>query len=307
MHTHGQNNLSVAILGPGAVGGFLAALLFKNDVSVTCIAKESTVKMISQDGLRLESAAFGNFVVHPKTVPYLDSAPNILFVTTKATTLLDALKRIEPALIANAIIVPLLNGIEHMEILRSYFGRGVVAANIGNIEVKRISPNHVIHSTSSARIELASDGDVQTRSLIKIEQLLSGVGIVTEVLNSEAEVFWGKLVRLSAVACTTAASACPIGFVRTNKWWRKQLEGCVKEAAAVALKEGVKIDPTAVMVKIDSLPVGLSTSLQRDILAGKPSELDAIAGAVVRAGARHSIDCPVIESLISMIQSRIAP
>lgn len=293
------------MLGPGAVGSFLVALLSHNSIAVTCIAKESTAEIISKDGIRFESVAFGNFVVRPRAITYLDFEPDILFVTTKATTLSDALKRIEPRFVKNTIIIPLLNGIEHMEVLRSSYGKQVVAGSIGNIEVKRLSPNHIIHSTRSAHIELASNGGIQIDRLLEVVQLLSSVGIATKLLKSEAEVLWGKLVRLNALACTTSASNQPIGFIRSDKWWRRQLEGCVKEAAAVVFAEGVEINSRAVMDQIDNLPPDIGTSMQRDIIAGKPSELDAIAGAVVREGAKHGLDCPVIKGLISMIQSRI--
>jgi len=299
------SNPSVAVLGPGAVGGFLSAVLWRAGVSVTCIGKEAAVEMITQHGIQVESVIFGNFVARPKAVARLNHTPDILFVTTKATTLQEALQRVAPRFVEKTIIIPLLNGIEHMQVLRARYGGRVVAAHI-SIEVMRRSPNQIVHTTPFARIKLASDGDVSMNRLTEIAQLFSRVGIETEVLESEAAVLWEKLVRLNAIACTTSASERPLGFIRTDPWWRKQLEGCVREGAAVATAEGVKTDPKVVMAQIDALPATLTTSMQRDIMAGKPSELDAIAGAVVRAGARHGIDCPVIKNLIDMINSRIA-
>jgi 2-dehydropantoate 2-reductase len=150
----------VAVLGPGAIGGFLSALFFQKNIPVTCIAKEETAEIISQNGIRLESSAFGDFIAHPEVVTYLDKAPDILFITTKATTLSDALKRVDPGFLTDAVIIPFLNGIEHMELLRSVYGKRVVAATIGNVEVKKVSADHIIHSTPSAVIELASGGDI---------------------------------------------------------------------------------------------------------------------------------------------------
>lgn len=294
----------MAVLGPGAVGGFLAAVVWRSGTPVTCIARETAVEIITQHGIRLESVVFGNFIARPKAVPRLDYTPDILFVTTKATTLHEALERVDPHIITNTTIVPLLNGIEHMRVLRARYGKRVVAGSI-SIEVTRKGPNQVVHTTPFARIKLASDSDVSADCLAEIVQLLSNAGIETKVLKSEAVVLWEKLVRLNAIACTTAASNRPLGFVRSDSWWRKQLEGCVQEGAAVATAEGAKTDPKTVAAQIDALPATLTTSMQRDIAAGKPSELDAIPGAVVRAGARYGIDCPTIKNLIEMIKSRI--
>lgn len=305
MRTLGQNSLSVAILGPGAVGGFLSALFFKNGVSVTCIAKELTAEIIAKEGIRLQSVSFGDFVARPNIATSLDTKPDLLFVTTKATTLPEALKRVNPDNATDAIIIPLLNGIEHMGLLRSIYGKNVVAANIGNVELKKISVNHIVHSTPSAVIELASDGDIQKNVLAKIASFISATGIKVKLLGSEAEVLWGKLVRLNAIACTTSLTNQPLGYIRSDKLWRLCLENCVKEGVLVALAEGAKIDFNAVMEQVDNLPKGLGTSMQRDIIAGKPSEIDAIAGAVVRAGARHGILCPTIESLVKKINKNI--
>ena len=295
----------MTVLGPGAVGGFLAAMLWRGKVPVTCIARETAVEIIAQQGIRVESIVFGNFTARPKAVVRLDHRPDILFVTTKATTLQEALERVDPHIVTNTVIIPLLNGLEHMQALRARYGKSVVAGSI-SIEVTRRRPNRITHTTPFARIKLASDGDVSTSRLAEIAQLLSSAGIETKVLGNEAAVVWEKLVRLNALACTTSASDRPLGFIRSDPRWRKQLEGCVQEGAKVATAEGAKTNPKMVMAQIDALPATLTTSMQRDIAAGKPSELDAIACAVARAGARHGIACPVIEGLIERIKSRIA-
>jgi 2-dehydropantoate 2-reductase len=262
------------------------------------------VEIIAKRGIQLDSVIFGNFVARPKALSRLDHTPDILFVTTKATTLQEALERVNPSIIKNTVIIPLLNGLEHMQVLQARYGKCVVAASI-SIEVIRHGINQISHTTPFARIKLASDGDISAGRLSEIAQFLSNAGIETKVLESEAVVLWEKLVRLNAIACTTSASNRPLGFIRSDPWWRKQLEGCAREGAAVATADGAKTDSEAVMAQIDALPATLTTSMQRDIAAGELSELDAIAGAVVRAGAKHGIACPTIENLIKMIKSRI--
>lgn len=299
------NKPSVAVLGPGAVGGFLAAVLWRSGVHVTCIAREDAAENIARQGIKVESVVFGDFVARPNAVAHLDQEPDILFVTTKATTLQEALDRVDPRIIKNTVIIPLLNGMEHIRVLRARYGKRVAAGNI-SIEVIRRGENIVAHTTPFARVKIASDGDVPKSRLSDISQLLSKSGVETKVLESEAAVIWDKLVRLNAIACTTSASDRPLGFVRSDTKWREKLEGCVREGAAVATADGVDTDSKKIMDQIDALPAALTTSMQRDISAGNPTELDAIAGAVVRAGARYGVACPVIEGLIDTIKSRIA-
>ena len=295
--------IKVAVLGPGAIGGFIAAVLWRYGVDVTCVARESTAELINRDGIRFESAILGDYVARPRAVARLDIQPELLFVTTKATSLQAALERVDKEFVNNTVIIPLLNGIEHVQMLRDRYGAGV-APGIISIESKYLGPNHIAHVSPFARIQLASDEDVSPEKLAEIVSLLNNAGIETTVLSSEAEVLWGKLVRLNALACTTAATDREIGYIRTHPQWRGLLKNCVEEGAVVARAHGVEMEPEAVLSFIDALPSALGTSMQRDISAGRQPELDAITGALIRAGKSKGLACPTIERLFEEIQQR---
>ena len=291
---------SIAVLGPGGIGGFLAAVFSKAGFPVTCIATPDRVEQITKDGIHLESAMFGTFIAHPRAVDSLDATPSILFITTKATTLNDAIARIDPEIVRGAVIIPLLNGIEHMEALRVRFP-GQVAAGTISIEAYEKYPGHVIHTTSFARIRLAADNADMSARLAEVAGLIRQTGITEEISTSEAQILWEKLVRLNALALTTTRYRKPIGEIRDNEDMRKELSALVSEAVAVAAKEGAVIDAQDVMVHLDRLEPSQFSSLKRDIDQGRVSELDAIAGSIVRAGMRHGVSCPTITSYISII------
>jgi 2-dehydropantoate 2-reductase len=107
-----------------------------------------------------------------------------------------------------------------------------------------------------------------------------------------------------ALACTTSASDQTIGFIRSDLEWRASLEACIAEAAAVAKAGGGPVDPAAILAELDEAHAGLRSSMQRDIAAGREPELDAIAGAVLRAGKRHGLECPTIARLSAQIAER---
>lgn len=294
--------LSIAILGPGAVGGFLAAALWKAGADVTCVARESTAALIATEGIHVDSAVIGRMTARPAALPRLLSPQDFLFVTTKATTLGDALQRVEPRALAAGWVVPLLNGVEHIPLLVGRFGPRVVPAAI-QIEAKYLGPNRVDQPSPFARIEWALPPD--PAPLLPLTRLLETSGIAVEARPSAADVLWSKLVRLNAIATATAASGLAVGQLRSDPRWRARLQACVGEGVRVARAEGLSMDAAEVMAKIDSLPPGLGTSLQRDVEAGRPSELDAIAGAVIRAGTRHGIDCPATAALVADITARM--
>jgi 2-dehydropantoate 2-reductase len=289
-------SLSVAVLGPGGVGGFVAAALARTGTAVTVVAGEDTAAHIARAGLRVESVRLGSFMVRPSAVATLDEAVDVLVVAAKAPSLAAALARVrgEPG-----IVVPLLNGIDHLALLHERFGARVVAGTI-RIAADRTEPGHIVHTSPSVRIEMAPP----LPEVARFGDALRTAEIPTRIRASPADVIWSKLVRLNALATTTAAADRPIGAVRTHPLWRARLQGVVDETAAVAAAEGAAIDPDAVLIELEDVPAGQTSSLQRDLAAGRESELDAIPGAVLRHAWMHGIPTPAIEELMALIRER---
>lgn len=291
----------IAVLGPGAVGGFLSALFWRKNLRVTCIAREPTAALIKRDGIQLDSEYYGRFTAFPRAATKLDHEPDLLVVATKATTLEAALDRIPASQLDKGVVMPLLNGIEHVDLLRKRFGPRIAPGAI-SVESRLQAANHVVQSSVSCGIRLAS-ADFDRDGLESLVDLLEGVRITTEVLAEEAEVLWGKLIRLNALACVTSASDSPIGCVREDSYWYDKLKDCLVEGAAVARACGVNISLNEELAFVDRFPPDFTTSMHRDIRAGREPELDAIAGSVIRAGARHGIQCPTIRELMNRIGS----
>ena len=111
-------------------------------------------------------------------------------------------------------------------------------------------------------------------------------------------------MRLNALACTTSAADRPVGFIRSDPQWRAALVGCIEEGAAVGNADGAEIDPAARLAELDEAHPELGSSMQRDIAAGREPELEAIPGAVLRAGIRHGVQCPTIARLADLLAQR---
>jgi len=288
---------TVAVLGPGGVGGFLAGALARASVPVTVVAREDTAARIAHDGLHVRSVRLGAFTTHPPAVAALETPVDVLVVAVKAPALEASLERVraDPGL-----VVPLLNGVEHVARLRERFGARAVAATI-RIAAARTQPGHVVHTSPFSRVELAPS----TPATEAFGHLLRTAEVPAQVLDSEADVLWSKLVRLNALALTTAASATPIGAVRAHPRWRLLLEGAVDETAAAARAEGAAIDADGVLADLAALPGEQTSSLARDVEAGNETELDAIGGAVLRVAARHDLACPAVEELVSRVREKV--
>jgi len=295
--------MKIAVLGPGGVGGLLAAALEQAGSEVVVVAQEPTVDVIAARGLLLESVKFGELVSRPRAVARLQEPVEALIVATKAAGLGAALERIETA---PALVLPLLNGLDHIALLRERFVPESVLAGAIRVEADRPRPGVVVHSSPFLLVTMASAEPSAATAMQQLAGTLSQAGVPARVLDSEAEVMWSKLVRLNALACVTSAYDGLLGEIRAKPEAHADLRGAIEEAAAVARAEGAaELDIAVTLAEVERIPDTFGTSMQRDIAAGREPELDAISGSVLRAAARHRIPCPTIERLVSMIAARI--
>ncbi len=292
---------AIAILGPGGVGGFLAAALARANEDVLVVAREPTAELIDRQGIELRSARLGDFRARPPAASALTEPVDVLLLTTKASGLKDALARVEAD---PRVAVPLLNGLDHMSLLRERFGPERVAAGSIRIESDRPAPGLIVQTSRFLRVELAADDPAPGEWLPELVGWLSRANVPAEIGPSEAQILWTKLVRLNALALTTSATGRRLGFIRSDPEWRTALEACIAEAAAVANADGARIDPGAPLAELDDAHAELGSSMQRDIAADRETELDAIAGSILRAAARHGIQCPTIERLAAQVARR---
>jgi 2-dehydropantoate 2-reductase len=294
--------VTVAILGPGGVGGLLAGALDRAGTEVVVVAREPTAAVIADRGLSVQSVSFGRFLARPRAVSKLEEPVDALIVATKASGLRTALERIavEPKL-----VLPLLNGLDHMAVLRERFSPASVLAGTIRVEADRPAPGEVVHTSPFLLVDMACRDRPASPEVLELANALTSAEIPVRVLDSEAQVMWSKLVRLNALACTTSAYDKLLGEIRSTPELRADLVGAIEEGCAVGRAEGAQdVDSAAAVAELETAHDTLGSSMQRDIAAGREPELDAIPGSLLRAAARHGIECPTIERLVAIIAAR---
>jgi 2-dehydropantoate 2-reductase len=305
---HGVPRATIAVLGLGGIGGLLAAR-----TGALCVGTERTVAAIRARGLRLEHADEVT-VVRPEVVDRLEYPVSLLVIAVKAYDLGAALDRVAPAALEGALVLPLLNGLDTPAVLRARFHRAsysllqarpaVAAGSIGNMSAHAPEPGVVVQGTAPpGRITVASR-DLGRKRLAAVLAPLAVPGIDVVELDDEAEVLWEKAARLAVLAAATVASGLTFGALRDDPAWRERLHGALDEAVAVATADGVRLSAPDQWAKIASMPAELTTSAARDAAAGRPTELDAITGSVVRAGTRLGVPTPVLQELLEEARCR---
>jgi len=286
-----------AILGVGGVGGLIGANLARLGDSVTAVVKPQSLASYPEQ-LKLESP-FGNFAVpvaRSAEVPAVD----VLWIAVKATQLQDSLATVtHPASVG--AIVPLLNGIDHLGLLRKRYGDECVIAATIAVESERVAPGHFAHRSPFAILNVSSAGQPLLGSTL---QQLQKTGFECHFVDDEVTLMWTKIVFLAPIALATTAFDQPVGGVMGNPEWKAQWESCVREACAVATAEGAKVDADVVFARMSRAPYGMRSSMQKDVERGNPPELDAITGPILRAGSRHGIEVRTTKALVNAVEAR---
>jgi 2-dehydropantoate 2-reductase len=294
------SDLRVAVLGPGGVGGLLAALLAQAGASVTCLAGAGTVEVLRTSGLRVESRLLGVVTPHVDAAERLTAPVDVCLVCVKATHLDAALERVPADVLGNALLVPLLNGVEHVAALRQRYPDASVVPAAIRVESTRTEPGVVHHDSPFVTVDLVAPEGAAER-VDRLAGVLERAGVTVRTLDDEAAVLWGKLTFLAPFALLTTSARATAGEVRESR--RDDLLALVREVAAVARAEGAPGDADLVVGFFDGVPAGMRSSMQRDAAAGRPTELDAIGGAVVRAAERHGIDVPVTARYVAELRA----
>ena len=294
-------SLRVAVLGPGGVGGLLAGVLARAGHDVVCLAGESTAEVLRTRGLRVRSEQFGEFTAQVAADTTLRGPVDLCFITVKQTSLDDALDRLPPRALGDGLIVPLLNGVEHPGPLRERYRPELVVPGVIRVETTRVEPGLIAHTSPFADLELASVSAARER----VEQAalaLAAAGFGAHVLDDESAMLWAKLGFLGPIALMTTRYMQTVGEVRTEH--RAELFAAAAEVAAVAEAAGTELDLAGIEGFYLGVPAGMKSSMQRDAESGRPLELDAVGGGVLRTAALHGVPVPVLTDLVLRLSTR---
>ncbi|MER5978512.1 2-dehydropantoate 2-reductase [Streptomyces sp. NPDC001857] len=285
--------LTVAVLGPGGVGGLIGALLARAGHRVVCLAGEQTVAVLRKDGLRVDSEQYGEFTAAVEADTELREPVDAVFVTVKQTMLADALDRIPVDMVgAGTLVVPLLNGLDHIAVLRGRLPSARVVAGTIRVEATRVAPGRITHTSPFANLELAAPSE-------DFAEILRQAGLGVTLREDEGAMLWDKLAFLAPFALLTTRHQADVGTVRDRH--RAELLTVLDEVAAVARAAGTSVSAEGLLSFFDRVPGTMKSSMQRDAEAGRPLELDAIGGAVLRAGVAHDIATPATARLLAEV------
>jgi 2-dehydropantoate 2-reductase len=290
--------MRIAVFGTGSVGGYFGAHLARAGEDVTFIARGTHMHAIRTSGLHVETP-HGEIVVQPAQAddnPARVGNVDVVLVGVKAWQVIEAAQAMQPLIGPDTIVVPLQNGVEAPAQLAALVGAQHVLGGLCLTFSRMVGPGR-IHSTGDTHILKFAELDKRPSARVeRLRHTCARAGITVEVPTDIEVSLWEKFLFVVSMGGVGAVTHAPIGVTRTVPETRRMLEQCMQEIYTVACARGVALPEKIIgqtLAFVDSLPSSATTSLQRDIEEGKPSELEAWNGAVVRLGRDINIETPL--------------
>jgi 2-dehydropantoate 2-reductase len=298
--------MRVAVIGAGAVGGLLGALLHKAGHTVSFVAQGKSQAAVRESGITVTTAS-GSFTTGPLKAETEAAAlgfQDLVILGSKSWQVSEIAPTLKPLLEENTLVIPTQNGVEAAAQLAKVLGEKVVLGGICHVIASREGPGKVKYVGLAPELTLGERAGGLSPRLEGLAPLLRAAGITT-TLNPTIEVaLWQKLLFVEAFGSVGAVSRSSIDLVRKTPETRAMLEAAMRETQGVAIARGIPVPEEAItnsLKRVDALPAGATSSMHRDLLEGRESELNEQTGAVVRLGKEVKVATPIHDFLYAAL------
>jgi 2-dehydropantoate 2-reductase len=302
--------MRIAIVGAGGVGGLLGALLARAGEEVVVVARGAHLAAIRETGLRVDSAAHGAFT-QPVALAAEDPAAlgpcDAVLVAVKAWQVAEIAPALSPLVAGGGFAVPLENGVEAADTLAAALGEGRVAGGLVSVLAWIDGPGAIRHVGARPRLALGERGPRAGKPSARVDALAAALiraGVDVSVVDDVVRAAWEKFLLIEPWGAVAAAARAPIGVVRSVPETRAVLLAAMEELAATGRALGVALTPDAVartLRLLDAVTPEGTASMQRDLGAGRASELRDQTGSVVRLAHAAGVPVPIHELLLGVL------
>jgi 2-dehydropantoate 2-reductase len=295
--------MRIAIFGSGGVGGYFGGKLAQlgaasGDPEVIFIARGAHLAALRANGLRVDSI-LGNFSVQPvqASEDFVQVGEvDAVLVAVKTWQVPAAAASMRPLVGKDTLVVPLMNGVDSPEQLSAELGDAAVAGGMCRISALIAAPGHIRHVGIEPYIAFGELDGRRTERVEKLREVFERAGVRVEVPADIRVTMWEKFAFIAAFSGVGGVTRAPAGVLRSLPETRQLLEQAIAEIIAIARAKGVNMPENAAartMATIDNAGPAVMASMQRDIIDGRPSELEAQNGAVVRMGSETGVPTPL--------------
>lgn len=299
--------MRIAIFGTGGVGGYFGGRLAQSGEDVTFIARGEHLRAIQKKGLKVDSLN-GGFVINPaKATDDVNEVgeADLVIVGVKAWQVPEAAGAMKPMVGPKTTVLPLQNGVDAVGQLIAELGPDRVIGGLCKIVSFVVGPGHIRHAGFAPSVVIGESDNLRSDRVVAIVNVFNDAGIETTIAADIEAALWMKFLFIASFSGVGAIANAPAGVLRTDPELRAQMVHAMEEIFALAQARGITLPQDAietVMAGVNALPEDATSSMQRDIAAGKPSELESQNGAVVRMARESGVDVRTHELIYAKLK-----
>ena len=299
--------MKILIVGAGAIGGYFGGRLLEKGENVTFLVREKRQQQLRSNGLVVESIHGDMHFTEPKTVltgknvePY-----DVILVSTKSYHLEGAIKDIKPYVGEKTMVLPLLNGIAHVDALEEAFGTENVIGGLCFIETTLTQDGKIIQTSPIHDLVFGERTGEKTSRILQLEQAFSGTKASFRLSEKIQQEMWHKYLFITSLSGITSLFRSPIGPIRDQEYGWNTIEKLVNEAAEIMEKIGAPLAEGAIdatLGKMNEIGHGMKSSLQRDMEKSLLTEADHLFGYLLENAKKSGLEAPILSAIYANIK-----
>jgi len=289
--------MRIVVVGAGGVGGYFGGKLCQSGNEVVFLTRGAALEAIRESGLKVKSF-MGDFTVHPEVSDRPDSVrgADLVMLCTKSWQIDDVGASIMPFLDDKTIVLPLQNGADNAERLLEILPSKNVIGGLCKIVSKIESPGIINHFTFVPEVIFGElSGEISPRCQ-RIKAAFDGAGFKNKLSENIHRDIWLKFLFITSISALGALTRSVLGIMREDPFLREKITETAAEIVEIGQRQGVDIEKKDIQIALEMIDNGdfdTTMSLQRDMMEGRPSELENFNGYIVRKGDELGIDTPV--------------
>ncbi|SHG18698.1 ketopantoate reductase family protein [Ornithinibacillus halophilus] len=299
--------MNITVLGAGAVGGYFGSRLADAGANVTFLVREKRKEKLESTGLRIKSVKGDTYFRQPNiaTDPSEITECDLVLLSVKGYHLENSYPMIEPLVNRGAKILPLLNGVEHYEILEEKFGKEAVIGGLCFIITTLDQDGNIVHTSNQHNITFGMLDDSHRSTCNQLESVLKNANVEYTYSDEIQEAIWNKYAFITAYSGITTASRLEIGPIRTQKETLELYKDAAAEMKQLASAHGVDLGEKFIDIieeRAFQFPENGTSSMHQDFRKGLPLELDSLQGGALRMAKSKGMQLPIIETIYRLLK-----
>ena len=293
--------MRILVVGAGAVGGYFGGRLIQAGRDVTFLVLPKRAEQIRAQGLRILSPTHGDFTSRPKTITaaQIASPYDVILLSVKSYSLAAAIDDFAPAVAQQTVIIPVLNGMHHMDVLTRRFGEHAVLGGVCYVATEIDSQGRIIQLADFQSLTYGELDGTKTSRIEAVHQAFGGAGFETAISKDILRDMWQKWVWLASVGAITCLLRGNIGEIVAVPGGAELSLSVLRESAAIAGACSYPMSELFLAEKGHQLTLPrspLTSSMYRDLTEQAPVEADTILGDLIERGRKHGVSAPLVQA-----------